>query len=127
MGTGRLAVSDTETRRPPEILFGAMHLLGKAFAPRIKNFAKSRLYAFNRRKVYQELGYRVLPQAYINESLIADQWDEILRFIATIQLKEATASQLFKRLNSYSRQHPLYQALKEFGKIIKSDFLLRNR
>jgi TnpA family transposase len=43
----------------------------------------------------------------------------------TIKLKEATASQLFKRLNSYAKQHPLYQALKEFGKIIKSLFMLR--
>ena len=49
----------------------------------------------------------------------------MLRFIATIKLKEATASQLFKRLDSYSRQHPLYYALKEWGKIPKSDFLLR--
>ena len=40
-------------------------------------------------------------------------------------MKETTASQLFKRLNSYSKQHPLYQALKEFGKIPKSDFILR--
>jgi len=40
-------------------------------------------------------------------------------------LKEATASQLFRRLNSYSKHHPLYQALKEFGKIPKSDFILR--
>ena len=45
---------------------------------------------------------------YIKPDHIAAQWDEILRFIATIKLKEATASQLFKRLNSYSRQHPLY-------------------
>jgi TnpA family transposase len=37
--------------------------------------------------------------------------------VATIELKEATASQLFKRLNSYARQHPLYSALKEYGKI----------
>ncbi len=56
---------------------------------------------------------------------IATQWDEMLRFIATIKLKEATASQLFKRLNSYFRQHPLYHALKEGGKIPTSDFLLR--
>ena len=118
-------IHSTDTGGYSEILFGAMHLLGFAFAPRIKNFTKAKLYAFNTRKVYQHLGYRVLPQAYINEPLIVDQWDEILRFIATIKLKEATASQLFKRLNSYSRQHPLYQALKEFGKIIKSDFLLR--
>src|SRR5882672_940859 len=57
--------------------------------------------------------------------LIEPQWDELLRFIATIKLKEATASQLFRRLNSYSTHHPLYQALKEFGKIPKSDFILR--
>jgi TnpA family transposase len=49
----------------------------------------------------------------------------MLRFIATIKLKEATASQLFRRLNSYSKHHPLSQALKEFGKIPKSDFILR--
>jgi len=61
----------------------------------------------------------------VKTELAAEQWEEILRFIATIKLKEATASQLFKRLNSYSRQHPLYHALKEFGKIPKSDFLLR--
>lgn len=61
----------------------------------------------------------------IKTELVASQWDDVLRFIATIKLKEATASQLFKRLNSYPRQHPLYHALKEFGKIPKSDFLLR--
>lgn len=35
------------------------------------------------------------------------------------------ASQLFRRLSSYSIQHPLYRALKEFGRIIKTLFLLR--
>ena len=36
-----------------------------------------------------------------------------------------TASQLFKRLNSYSKQHPLYRALKEFGKGPKTLFILK--
>lgn len=40
-------------------------------------------------------------------------------------MKEATASQLFRRLHSYAKHHPLYPALKEFGTILKSDFLLR--
>lgn len=35
------------------------------------------------------------------------------------------ASELFRRLNSYSKQHALYRALKAFGKIIKSIFILR--
>ena len=48
-----------------------------------------------------------------------------MRLIATIKLKENTASDIFRRLNSYSRQHVLYQTLKTFGQIIKSLFILR--
>jgi TnpA family transposase len=118
-------IHSTDTGGYSEILFGAMHLLGFAFAPRIKNFAKCTLYALHPRREYAQQGYKILPAAAIKTDDIALQWDEVLRFIATIKLKEATASQLFKRLNSYSRQHPLYHALKEFGKIPKSDFLLR--
>lgn len=74
-------------------------------------------------KFYEDQGQTaLLPHRIIREHIIEAQWDEILRFIATIRLKVATASQLFKRLNSYSRQHPLYQALKEFGKLPKSLF-----
>ena len=45
--------------------------------------------------------------------------------IATIKLKEVTASDLFRRLNSYSKQHALYRALKAFGQIPKSLFILQ--
>lgn len=65
------------------------------------------------------------PDRYINEEISSAQWDEMLRFIATIKLKKTTASQLFRRLNSYSKQHPLYKALKEFGKIPKTLFILK--
>lgn len=44
----------------------------------------------------------------------------LLRFMATIKTKTTTASQLFKRLNSYAKDHYLYRALREFGRIIKS-------
>jgi len=56
---------------------------------------------------------------------VIQQWDEILRMIATIKLKEVTASDLFRRLNSYSKQHALYRALKAFGQIPKSLFILQ--
>ena len=45
--------------------------------------------------------------------------------MATILLKRETASQLFKRLSSYAKENPLYKALKEFGRIIKSLFILQ--
>ena len=66
-----------------------------------------------------------MPDRCINPEPIHEQWDEVLRFIATIRLKVTTASQLFRRLNSYARQHPLYRALKAFGKIPKTLFILR--
>jgi TnpA family transposase len=44
--------------------------------------------------------------------------------MATIKLRYSSASQLFKRLSSYALDHPLYQALKEFGRIIKSQYIL---
>jgi len=56
---------------------------------------------------------------------VIHQWDDILRMIATIKLKEVTASDLFRRLNSYSKQHALYQALKAFGQVPKSLFILQ--
>jgi TnpA family transposase len=118
-------IHSTDTHGYSEIIFGALHLLGFSFAPRIKTLKHQQLYGFEKRRAYEQQGYTLLPDGYIKTPLIDTQWDEILRFIATIKLKEATASQLFRRLNSYAKHHPLYQALKEFGKIPKSDFLLR--
>lgn len=118
-------IHSTDSHGYSEIIFGALHLLGFAFAPRIKTLQRQQLYGFRQRREYTQQGYALVHDGYIHEALIEAQWDEILRFIATIKLKETTASQLFRRLNSYSRQHPLYQALKEFGKVPKSDFILR--
>jgi TnpA family transposase len=118
-------IHSTDTPGDSEIIFGALHLLGFSFAPRIKTLKHQQLYGFRKRREYEPQGHALLPDGYIKTPLIETQWDEILRFIATIKLKETTASQLFRRLNSYSKQHPLYQALKEFGKIPKSDFVLR--
>ena len=118
-------IHSTDTHGYSEIIFGVTHLLGISFAPRIKNFKKQRLYSFEKESVLKALGYKILPSGRIDINLIAELWDEILRFVATIKLKVVTASQLFRRLSSYSRQHPLYRALKQFGRIIKSLFLLR--
>ena len=45
-------------------------------------------------------------------------------FAGQTKLRYSSASQLFKRLRSYAKDHPLYRALKEFGRIIKSQFIL---
>lgn len=118
-------IHSTDTHGYTEVIFASTCFLGFEFAPRIKKLNKQKLYAFESRKHYEEQEFVLLPSRRIRESLIENHWDDILRFIATIQLKITTASQLFRRLNSYSKQHSLYSALKEFGKIQKSLFILK--
>ena len=54
-----------------------------------------------------------------------EQWDQILRLLCTIKLKESLPSNILKRLSSYSKQNPLYKAIKEVGRIYKTIFLLK--
>jgi TnpA family transposase len=117
-------IHSTDTHGFMETIFAASHLIGTAFAPRIKNIGDQKIYGFSTKETYEKRGYKILPSRIINLKLIKDNWDDILRFMATIKLKNVSASQLFKRLSSYAKNHPLYKALKEFGRIIKSIFIL---
>ena len=118
-------IHSTDTHGYSEAIFATTHLLGFSYAPRIKNLKKQFLYISKTRKKTDYQEWKIKPDNYINRKIIEECWDDILRLIITIKLKETTASDIFRRLNSYSKQHRLYQALKAFGQIIKSDFILR--
>ncbi|MFT7111436.1 MAG: TnpA family transposase [Porticoccaceae bacterium] len=117
-------VHSTDTHGYTESIFGAAHFMGTAFAPRIKGFAKQTIYDFDSKKSHTLKGHAIKPSRAIRQKLIKGNWEDILRFMVTIKLKKASASQLFTRLSSYAKQIPLYHALKEFGRIMKSHFIL---
>lgn len=117
-------IHSTDTHGYTEAVFGLTHLLGFSFAPRIKGVGKQTLYIF--KPINQGArDWAIRPDKTINEAVLRENWDDLLRLVATIKLKENTASDIFRRLNSYSRQHAIYQTLKAFGQIIKSLFILR--
>jgi TnpA family transposase len=118
-------IHSTDTHGFSEAIFAITHLLGISFAPRIKNLKKQNLYMFRSRRGRDRAGWAIKPEQYVDRDSIVAAWDDVLRLVATIKLKESTASDIFRRLNSYSRQHSLYAALKAFGRIIKSMFILR--
>ena len=120
----RNQIHSTDTHGYTEQIFAATHLIGVDFAPRIKNIGHQRLVAFSARRTYENKGYTLLPNRIVDKKHIVKHWDDVLRFIATIKTNHTTASQLFSRLNSYNKSHPLYKALQEFGRIIKSHFVL---
>lgn len=117
-------IHSTDTHGYTEIIFGLTHLLDKSFAPRIKKIGKQSIYSFKTKRSYVKKGYKVLPDSKIKTKLIQDNWDLIMRFVASLLKKTTTASQVLKRLGSHKKDSPLHKALKEFGRIIKSVFIL---
>lgn len=118
-------IHSTDTHGYSEAIFATTHLLGFSYAPRIKNLKKQSLYIFNSRKNEDQSNWKIRPDKYVSEDGIIENWDDFLRLIVTIKLKETTASDIFRRMNSYSKQHTLYKAMKAFGQIIKTLFILR--
>ena len=125
-------VSDThstDTHGYSETIFGICYLLDVQFTPRIKRYHEQLLYTFKdrTRKFYENQEYKILPSqnSYINEKIIVDQWEQILKLLCTIKLKESLPSNILKRLSSYSKFNPLYKAIKEMGRIYKTIFLLK--
>ena len=114
----------TDTHGFTEIIFAITHLIDVSFAPRIKRIAEQNIYGFKTKKQYQKIYTSIYPDKKINLDIIEKRWDSVLRIVATILQRKCSASQLLKRLNSYSHDNPNYKALKEFGRIIKSIFIL---
>lgn len=103
-------IHSTDTHGFTEAVFGLMHMMGITFALRLKNLSDQTLYGFKSTKANRD--DFITPKKNLNIDLIKQNWDDILRISATIKLRYASSSQLFKRLNSYSKQHTLYKALK---------------
>lgn len=115
----------TDTHGYSEAIFGMMDLLGFNFAPIIAKIYEQQLYSFEKIAHYQQKGYPILPSAYVQQNKIENSWMEMLRLACSLKLKYVLPSQIFKRFNSYSRQHPLYAALKEYGRMAKTVYLLK--
>jgi TnpA family transposase len=57
--------------------------------------------------------------------LILRRWDDLLRVAGSLKRGWVTASLLIGRLQSYRRQPALMRALQEYGRLVKTIFILR--
>jgi len=117
-------VHSTDTHGVSLINFALGFLLGIDFQPRIEGFHKCKLHGIADMPILQQLDYTIRADKTINTALIDQQWDNIKRLVVSVKLQYALPSTLLKRLNSYAHQHPLYQALVELGKVVRTIFLL---
>ena len=69
--------------------------------------------------------YRELFSATINTRVIRENWDNVLRLMASIYTGVVPASWVLRKLTAYHVESGLYKALREVGRIDKTSFLLR--
>ena len=112
----------TDTAGFTDHVFALMHLLGFRFAPRIRDLADTKLYIPNSGAGYTTL--KPMIGGTLNIKHIRDHWNEILRLATSIKQGTVTASLMLRKLGSYSRQNSLDVALREFGRIERTLFIL---
>ena len=120
----RSDIHSTDTHGFSEIVFGLLYLLGVSFAPRIAKIKKQQLYTITPKHHLIGKDYQITPDKTINTTLIKTHWPTILRVVGSIKAKKTTASQILKRLSSYAVENPIYRAIRELGRIIKTLFIL---
>ena len=105
--------------------FALLKLIGREFAPcfkRINN--KATMFAgFDKPSKYKH--YFLRPSSQIKEQLIIDEWDNIKRIMASLVLKNTTQSILVRKLCGTARKDKTKEALWEYDKIIRSNYLFR--
>ncbi len=115
-----IAEHHTDTEGFTDQVFGATHVLGYRFAPRIRNIKKTKIFTMRKPSRYPNLA--TLVGGRVNVKDISSNWDEVLRLTASIRTGTVTASLILKKLANYPRQNGLAKALREIGKIERSLF-----
>ena len=110
----------TDTHGYTDLIFGATHLLGIRFAPRIKDLPEQRLWRLPDDETYPNID-RALSDK-LNVNLIRDTWDEIVRLMTSIRSGKVRASLILNKLAA-NRRNRLFQGLQEFGRLIKTAYL----
>lgn len=113
----------TDTAGFTEMVFALFDLLGLQFAPRIRDLGRQRLYRLG--PIAQPGPAATLLEGTARRQLIEDHWDDLLRVAGSLKLGWVTASLLISRLQASPRQSALARALQEYGRVVKTLFVLR--
>ncbi|WP_283717269.1 Tn3 family transposase [Clostridium perfringens] len=112
----------TDTAGYTDQVFALTYLLGFRFAPRIRDLSDVKLFTLNKCDKFSNLDG--ILKGKINEKIIKDNYDEVLRLASSINEGTVTSSLIISKLASYSRQNSLAVVLREMGKIEKTIFIL---
>ena len=112
----------TDTGGASDHVFALFALIGKRFAPRLRNIKDRKFHAFEKADAYPALASHI--GAPINTALILEHWDDLLHLAASITTRTVAPSTILKRLSASSKSSDLAKALRELGRIERTLFMI---
>jgi hypothetical protein len=85
----------TDTGGASDHVFALFCLIGRRFAPRLRNIKDRKFHTFEKADAYPTLANHI--GAPINTALIMEHWDELLRLAASITTRTVAPSAILKR------------------------------
>jgi TnpA family transposase len=113
----------TDTAGFTEILCGLFDLLGLKFSPRLRDISDQRLWR-TAGVVVPPVLQPLFKGNLVRSSRILEQWDDLARLAGSLKLGYTSASLIISKLQAFPRKNALASTLQEYGRLVKTAFLL---
>jgi len=113
----------TDTHGASIVGFGFTYLLNFRLLPRLKGIGGARLY---RPRTGEDAWPRlepILSTRTIDWDLIAQQYDQMVKYATALRLGTAEAEQVLRRFTRGGAKHHTYQGIEELGRVVRTIFI----
>lgn len=117
-------VLSTDTHGVNHVNFALLDLFGYKFAPRYAKISKVLNEMFHVSEDKNQHVQLSLKKP-IKHNIIIKHWDTIQRIAVSLNKRKTTQATLVRKLSGYKNNHPLMEALTEYNRLIKANYLLR--
>lgn len=108
-----------------EVAFAFYRLLGFELLPRLKAIHSQKLYQAENNKQNDLSNLQPVLTRAIDWKLVRQQYSQMIKNATALRLGTAETEAILRRFTRLNIQHPIYRALAELGKAVKTIFLCR--